>query len=165
MNDKLNIMENVLNRANQLLQNANPEQALLLLNDLKDSTPQSEELKNACRQTLSQQYIYLLREASNEGDVKTATDIATKYKDLIGENYKVEELLKEAILKSDARINATKKNNQNVGDNIDTNPEEEIEYETPNNTIDVFNSVLTIIFFALIVIYLIPSLFRLFLIA
>lgn len=45
-------MENVLSRATQLLQNGEPEKALLLLNEQSNTTSECEQLKSVCKQTL-----------------------------------------------------------------------------------------------------------------
>ena len=58
--------------AARLLQDGDPEQALRLLNEVKDSTLEYEQLKAACKRMLSQQYMYLLREAQKEGDLEKA---------------------------------------------------------------------------------------------
>ena len=79
-------MEEVLKDAARLLQDGEPEQALKLLNEVEESTLEYEQLKSACKRMLSQQYLYLLREAKNEEDTKTITEIMEKYTLLIGED-------------------------------------------------------------------------------
>ena len=79
-------MEDILSRASQLLQSGEPEQALLLLNEQHNSTSECEQLKSVCKRMLSQQYLYLLREAKNEEDTKTITEIMEKYTLLIGKD-------------------------------------------------------------------------------
>ena len=79
-------MEEILKAATRLLQDGEPEQALMLLNEVEESTLEYEQLKSACKRMLSQQYLYLLREAKNEEDTKTITEIMKKYTLLIGED-------------------------------------------------------------------------------
>ena len=56
-------MEEVLKEATRLLQDGEPEQALLQLREIEESTQEIEQLKSACKHMLAQQYMYLLREA------------------------------------------------------------------------------------------------------
>ena len=88
-------MEEVLKDAARLLQNGEPEQALLLLNEVEESTLEYEQLKSACKRMLSQQYMYLLREAQKEGDLDTAKEIAEKHRCYIGEDERIGQLLEE----------------------------------------------------------------------
>ena len=88
-------MEEVLKDAARLLQDGDPEQALRLLNEVKDSTLEYEQLKAACKRMLSQQYMYLLREAQKEGDLDTAKEIAEKHRYYIGEDERIAQLLEE----------------------------------------------------------------------
>lgn len=88
-------MEEVLKEATRLLQDGEPEQALRLLNEVKDSTLEYEQLKAACKRMLSQQYMYLLREAQKEGDLDTAKEIAEKHRYYIGEDERIAQLLEE----------------------------------------------------------------------
>ena len=82
-------MEEVLKEATRLLQDGEPEQALLQLREIEESTQEIEQLKSACKHMLAQQYMYLLREAQKEGDLETAKEIARKYRQHIGEDERI----------------------------------------------------------------------------
>lgn len=96
-------MEEVLKDAARLLQDGDPEQALRLLNEVKDSTLEYEQLKAACKRMLSQQYMYLLREAQKEGDLEKARDLAEKYRYHIGEDERITQLLEETKSKHEEK--------------------------------------------------------------
>ncbi len=96
-------MEEVIKSATQLLHNGDPEQALVLLGELGESTQESKQLKSVCRQVLSQQYLYLLREAQKEGDFESAKEIADKYREYIGEDERISQLLEETKSKHESK--------------------------------------------------------------
>ena len=97
-------MEEVLKDVTNLLQNGEPEEALLLLNQLSESTTESEQLKTACKQVLSQQYWYFLREAQKDEDFETARNIADKYNEYIGEDERISQLLEETKSKHEEKM-------------------------------------------------------------
>lgn len=96
-------MEEVLNEATRLLQNGEPEQALQLLVEIEQPTKECEQLESACKHMLSQQYMYLLREAQKEGDLNTAKEIAEKYKYYIGEDERINQLLEKTKSKHETK--------------------------------------------------------------
>lgn len=96
-------MEEVLKDAARLLQNGEPEQALLLLNEVEESTFECGQLKSACKRMLSQQYLYLLREAQKEGDLGMANELAEKYKCYIGDDERITQLLEETKAKHEEK--------------------------------------------------------------
>lgn len=96
-------MEEVLKDAARLLQDGEPEQALKLLNEVDESTLEYEQLKSACKRMLSQQYMYLLREAQKEGDLDTAKEIAEKHRYYIGEDERIAQLLEETKVKQEEK--------------------------------------------------------------
>ena len=96
-------MEEVLKEATRLLQDGEPEQALLQLREIEESTQEIEQLKSACKQMLAQQYMYLLREAQKEGDLETAKEIARKYRQHIGEDERISQLLVETESKHEEK--------------------------------------------------------------
>ena len=59
-------MESVINRANQLLQHGEPEQALLLLNEQGNTTSECEQLKSVCKQTLAEQYLWKIAQRTGK---------------------------------------------------------------------------------------------------
>ena len=97
-------MEEVLKDAARLLQDGEPEQALLLLNEVEEPTLGCEQLKSACKRMLSQQYLYLLREAQKERDLETANKIAEKHKYYIGEDERITQLLDETKSKHESQM-------------------------------------------------------------
>ena len=96
-------MEEVLKEATRLLQDGQPEQALLQLREIEESTQEIEQLKSACKHMLAQQYMYLLREAQKEGDLETAKEIARKYRQHIGEDERISQLLEETESKHEEK--------------------------------------------------------------
>lgn len=96
-------MEEVLKEATRLLQDGEPEQALLQLREIEESTHEIEQLKSACKHMLAQQYMYLLREAQKEGDLETAKEIARKYRQHIGEDERISQLLEETESKHEEK--------------------------------------------------------------
>lgn len=93
-------MNETLQKATQLLQNGEAEEALLLLNELGESSTESEQLKQTCKKVLSEQYLYLLREAKKENDLKTLNEIISKYKNYIGEEEALEQYM-DIVSKND----------------------------------------------------------------
>lgn len=77
-------MENILSRANQLLQNGAPEQALLLLNEQNNSTSECEQLKSVCKRALSEQYLWLLNDAAKNNRKDEIKAYVNRYHNLIG---------------------------------------------------------------------------------
>lgn len=140
-------MAEVLNKATQLFKNGDPEHALLLLDGVGESQ-ECTQLRTACKRLLSQQYMYLLREAQSEGDLKTATEIAAKYRSLIGEDERVIKLLEETEL----RLAEMAK--EDASDSLDENIESEEEVRNEENTkeghTDIIIVILSVLFFALL---------------
>ena len=98
-------MEEVLKDATRLLQNGEPEEALLLLNQLSESTAEREQLKTVCRQALSEQYLWLLNDAVKENRTNEIKAYVSKYLHLIGKD--------ERIAKYEVMINKSSVSNVN----------------------------------------------------
>lgn len=77
-------MNEALQKATQLLQNGELEEALLLLNELVYSTPQIEQLKYNCKKELSNQYLWALNDAEKNGQIEEMKKYVTRYEHLIG---------------------------------------------------------------------------------
>ena len=77
-------MEEVIKNATLLLQNGDPEEALLLLNEHVYSSPQIEQLRFNCKKQLSTQYLWVLNDAVNNGRMDEVCKYVTRYKHLIG---------------------------------------------------------------------------------
>lgn len=82
-------MENVLTKAAQLLQSGEPEDALLLLNQLSESTAESEQLKTVCKQALSEQYLWLLNDAVKNNRKDEIKAYVNRYHNLIGHDGRI----------------------------------------------------------------------------
>ena len=82
-------MEEVLNEATRLLQNGEPEESLLLLNQLSESTTECEQLKAACKQALSEQYLWLLNDAVKGNRADEIRAYVSKYLYLIGKDERI----------------------------------------------------------------------------
>lgn len=82
-------MENVLTKVTQLLQSGEPEDALLLLNQLSESTTECEQLKAACKQALSEQYLWLLNDAVKGNRADEIKAYVSKYLYLIGKDERI----------------------------------------------------------------------------
>lgn len=83
-------MNETLQKATLLLQNGEPEEALLLLNEVEASTTDGEQLKATCKKVLSEQYLWLLNDAvknNQTGDIRKYT---SKYLYLIGKDERIE---------------------------------------------------------------------------
>lgn len=79
-------MEEVLKEATRLLQNGEPEEALLLLNQLSESTAESEQIKTVSKQALSEQYLWLLNDAVKNKQYDEFDKYLNRYLHLIGNN-------------------------------------------------------------------------------
>lgn len=77
-------MEDVIKNATLLLQNGEPEEALLLLNEHVYSSPQIEQLRFNCKKQLSTQYLWALNDAVKNGRMDEVCKYVTRYKHLIG---------------------------------------------------------------------------------
>lgn len=77
-------MEDVVKNATLLLQNGEPEEALLLLNEHVYSSPQIEQLRFNCKKQLSTQYLWALNDAVKNGRMDEVCKYVTRYKHLIG---------------------------------------------------------------------------------
>ena len=82
-------MEEVLNEATRFLQNGEPEESLLLLNQLSESTTECEQLKAACKQALSEQYLWLLNDAVKGNRADEIKAYVSKYLYLIGKDERI----------------------------------------------------------------------------
>ena len=82
-------MENVLTKVTQLWQSGEPEDALLLLNQLSESTAESEQLKTVCKQALSEQYLWLLNDAVKGNRTDEIKAYVRKYLYLIGKDERI----------------------------------------------------------------------------
>lgn len=82
-------MENVINRANQLLQHGEPEQALLLLNEQGNTTSECEQLKSVCKQTLAEQYLWILNDAAKNNRRDEIKAYVNRYHNLIGHDGRI----------------------------------------------------------------------------
>ncbi len=104
-------MNETLQKATQLLQNGEAEEALLLLNELGESPTECEQLKQTCKKVLSEQYLYLLREAKKENDLKTLNEIIGKYKNYIGEEVleQYTDIVNKNDLLEDEKVESEKK--------------------------------------------------------
>lgn len=110
-------MEEVLKNAAKLLHEGNPEEALLLLNELNEITPQSDHLKYACKKSLSEQYLWILNEAFKNNQLEEVKKYVTRYKHLIGHDDKL--LIYETMIKTSSILSKGRtsfKNFNNIGE-------------------------------------------------
>ncbi|MBR5841806.1 MAG: hypothetical protein IKY64_04230 [Bacteroidaceae bacterium] len=77
-------MNEVLQRATQLLQDGEPEQALLVLDELEEISEESKHLKIVCKKSLSEQYIWLLNDAVKNNRYDEFDKYLNRYLHLIG---------------------------------------------------------------------------------
>ena len=77
-------MNETLQKATQLLQNGEAEEALLLLNELEESSTEIEQLMAACRKALSNQYLWLLNDAVKNKQYAEYDKYVSRYLYLIG---------------------------------------------------------------------------------
>ena len=77
-------MNETLQKATQLLQNGEAEDALLLLNELEESSTEIEQLMAACRKALSNQYLWLLNDAVKNKQYAEYDKYVSRYLYLIG---------------------------------------------------------------------------------
>lgn len=100
-------MESVINRANQLLQHGEPEQALLLLNEQGNTTSECEQLKSVCKQTLAEQYLWILNDAAKNNRRDEIKAYVNRYHNLIGHDGRI--VRYEAMLTKDSTSSNLKK--------------------------------------------------------
>ena len=83
-------MNETLQKATQLLQNGEAEEALLLLNELDASTTDGEQLRATCKKALSEQYLWLLNDAVKNNQMGDIRKFTSKYLYLIGKDERIE---------------------------------------------------------------------------
>ena len=83
-------MNETLQKATQLLQNGEAEEALLLLNELDASTTDGEQLRATCKKALSEQYLWLLNDAAKNNQMGDIRKFTSKYLYLIGKDERIE---------------------------------------------------------------------------
>lgn len=77
-------MNETLQKATQLLQNGEAEEALLLLNELDVLTTEGEQLRATCKKALSEQYLWLLNDAVKNKQYTEYDKYVQRYLNLIG---------------------------------------------------------------------------------
>ncbi len=82
-------MEKTIRKATKLLGEGEAERALAMLKTLEAPTEEGKNLMMECRKVLSDQYIYLLKEAESKSQDEEMYTILRKYLDNIGEDKKL----------------------------------------------------------------------------
>lgn len=83
-----------LEQAKELLRNGQAQEALLMLQQYADtSSSEYKYLKEACKKTLAEQYIYLINEAINEKNMSEAQNIANRYLAILGSDEQINKLV------------------------------------------------------------------------
>lgn len=100
-------MEEVIKNATLLLQNGEPEEALLLLNEHVYSSPQIEQLRFNCKKQLSTQYLWALNDAVKNGRMDEVKKYVTRYQHLIGHDANIAKY--EALIKPQSFTQSTYK--------------------------------------------------------
>lgn len=87
-------MNEKLQRATQLLQDGDPEQALLLLGESGESSIERKQLEAACKKSLSEQYLWLLNDAAKGNRTDEIQEYVRKYLQHLGSDDRVEKYVR-----------------------------------------------------------------------